>query len=133
MTERQRKAPNRRKLTDRNVLTLPIKTKPYHVWDERQEGLGVLVRPSGIRTYRCAWNYPNGPTKVFALGRVEDISLDEARRRCAEARRLRERMGSTRWPVTPSARSASEGSSRSSRRTSGPKSSPAPTRRTHGC
>ena len=88
MKGKKRRAPNRRKLTDANVATLPIKAKPYHVWDERQEGLGVLVNPSGTRTYRCAFTYPNSPSKVFALGRIEDLDLGEAQRRCAEARRL---------------------------------------------
>lgn len=80
---------NRKALHPGTAQALTIKkTADYYVWDTKQDGLGVRVFKSGVRTYVCAWNYPNGPSRIFALGRIEDIGLDEARRRCADARRL---------------------------------------------
>ena len=41
----------RRRLTDANVAKLAPSAREYTVWDTRQAGLGVRVRPSGHRSF----------------------------------------------------------------------------------
>ena len=79
-------------LTPINVVTLPTKSKPYQVWDtgtDAAQGLGVLVSPNGVRTYRAIYYYP-GSSKPYALklGRVGEMALDEAREKTREIRGL---------------------------------------------
>lgn len=83
---------NRKRFTPTNVLTLPTKARPYQVWDhgtDAAQGLGVLVSPNGIRTFRAVYYYP-GSSKSYAmkLGRVGELALDDARERTREVRGL---------------------------------------------
>ena len=82
------KPPNRMRFTDANVLTLPVKNKPYRVWDAgtgAARGLQVLVRPSGTKAYRVHY----GKGKHLWLGRVgEEITLEEARTGARKTRGL---------------------------------------------
>lgn len=85
----------KKRLTQTNVTTLPTKSLPYQVWDygtEAAQGLGVLVSPNGVRTYRAIYYYP-GSSKPLAikLGRVGEMSLDNARERTREIRGLARR------------------------------------------
>lgn len=82
----------KKRLTETNVRTLPLKPKRYHCWDfgtDAAQGLGVLVSPNGIRTYRAVYYYPSS-RKAFAmkLGRVGEMSLEEARDKTREIRGL---------------------------------------------
>jgi hypothetical protein len=55
------------------------------VWDKGAKGLHVLVSPGGARTYRSLYRYPGSP-KLHSrrLGRVGELSLEEARSLCRE-------------------------------------------------
>lgn len=76
------------RLTDRNVMTLPLKREPYATWDHGTDsagGLYVVTHPSGIRTYRALY-HPGRASKTMKLGRVGEITLDEARQLCRDVR-----------------------------------------------
>jgi len=86
--------PNRKKLTEANVRTLPAKRKQYLVWDDTTgrdaaNGLAVLVSPRGIRSFRCVYYFPGSPKPHWKhLGRVAEVTLDEARQKTVAARRM---------------------------------------------
>jgi intergrase/recombinase len=73
----------RKKLTDENVLALPIKRKRYIVYDTDISGLGVRVGKSR-RTFVLVARF-NGKTSRKSLGAVGRITVDVARQR---ARRM---------------------------------------------
>ena len=74
-------AAKRRRLTDANVGKLAPATREYTVWDTRQAGLGVRVRPSGHRSFVHCPNGDDG-TRRTTLGSAALTSVEEARRRC---------------------------------------------------
>jgi integrase len=81
---------NLKRLTEENVLKLPVKRHQYMAWDygtDAARGLGVLVSPSGTRSYRVVFYYP-GSSKPHSmhLGRVGEMALAEARKRALQAR-----------------------------------------------
>jgi integrase len=82
---------NRKRLTETSVLSLPVKRAAYRVWDagtDAARGLHVLVQPTGTRTFRVMWRYPGSSMdRNTKLGRVGDMTLDEARIRAREVRR----------------------------------------------
>jgi integrase len=91
VTERKRRKRNRKQLTEESVLKLPTKRRQYMAWDtgtHAARGLGVLVSPTGTRSYRVVYRFPH-TTKLhgMGLGRVGEIDLETARERAIEARR----------------------------------------------
>ena len=92
--ERQR-AKNRKLFTEANVLTLRLKRKQYMVWDgsagrgsgDVARGLGILVSPTGTKSYRSTFYFPGSPKSHSRhLGRVGEISLEKARTLCRQDR-----------------------------------------------
>jgi integrase len=88
---RARARPNRMVFTEKNVLTLRPKRKPFMIWDGGQgrgsgevvRGLGVLVSPLGTKSYRSYYYFPGSPKPhTHHLGRVGVITLEEARSLC---------------------------------------------------
>lgn len=82
---------NRKKLTEASVLTLPVHKTPYRVWDvgtEAARGLHILIQPSGTKTYRAQYIYPDGKSGAVKLGRVGQMTLEEARTKTRQVRRL---------------------------------------------
>jgi integrase len=80
---------NRKKLTEANVLTLPVAKRPYRVWDSgtgAARGLHILVQPTGTRTYRVTYQVGGGK-RAIALGRVGVTTLEEARTKARQAQR----------------------------------------------
>ena len=71
----------RKRLTDAAIARLRPREREYTVWDNRVVGLGVRVRPSGGRSYVMLRDTASGSRRV-ALGPVETMDLDEARRAC---------------------------------------------------
>ena len=69
-------------LTHRSVEVLRPAEAPYRVRDQRCIGLAVRVAPSGVKTWDLAYRI-RGSSKVrrLSLGRVGDVSLEEARER----------------------------------------------------
>lgn len=87
--------PMKKKLTEANVLTLPTRSKPYHVHDfgsEAAHGLSVLVSPNGIRTFRATYYFPGSRKgRAVKLGRVGEMTLDAAREKTRAVRGLARR------------------------------------------
>jgi integrase len=91
MTKRPRRDRTRRRLNEENVRRLPVRRRPYVTWDtgtDAARGLGVLTSPLGTKTFRVVFRFP-GTLKVHGmkLGRVGEITLEEAREAATEARR----------------------------------------------
>jgi integrase len=81
---------NLKKFDEKNVLTLKAKRRQYMAWDagtHSARGLGILVSPTGTKSYRCVFYYP-GSSKPHSmlLGRVGEMTLAKARERTMEAR-----------------------------------------------
>ena len=74
-------AARRRRLTDANVAKLLPTTREYTVWDTRQAGLGVRVRPSGHRSF-VYWRKGEKGARRITLGSVALMSVEEARSQC---------------------------------------------------
>jgi integrase len=82
--------------TDTNVKSLPVRRKQYVVWDggsgrgagEVCRGLHILISPMGAKSYRSMFYFP-GSARGYTrhLGRVGEMSLDEARQLCRDDRR----------------------------------------------
>jgi integrase len=81
---------NLKQLTEASVLTLPVKRRQHMAWDTgtaAARGLGVLISPSGTRSYRVTYYFP-GSAKGYSmhLGRVGEMSLADARTKARLAR-----------------------------------------------
>jgi integrase len=78
-------------LTDRKVASLkPAENgRPYDVKDSQVPGLHVRVMPTGSRSFVLLTRYPgsNNPTRR-ALGVYGDLSLEEARQKATDWRKL---------------------------------------------
>ena len=74
-------AVRRKRLTDANVARLAPSAREYTVWDTRQAGLGVRVRPSGHRSYVYFQKGEDGARRV-TLGSALLMSVEEARAAC---------------------------------------------------
>jgi integrase len=83
---------NRKSLTETNVRALPAKPRQHFVWDTGRDsprGFGVLVNPSGIATYFVNYKFPGEPKlKYKKLGRVGEVTLEDARKAARKAREL---------------------------------------------
>ena len=92
----KRKPRNRKKFDEHSVKTLPTKRRQYMAWDagtDAARGLGVLISPTGTKSYRVVFYYP-GSSKPHSmhLGRVGEMTLEKARE-LAEAARKKAREG----------------------------------------
>ena len=74
-------AAKRRRLTDANVARLAPTAREYTIWDTRQAGFGVRVRPSGYRSF-VYWRKGENGTSRITLGSAALMCVEEARRRC---------------------------------------------------
>ncbi len=68
------------RLTKQAIAALPLKETDYFTWDDALPGFGVRVRPSGTKAYVLQYRNRFHRTKRLLLGRVGEITLDEARR-----------------------------------------------------
>ena len=74
-------AAQRRRLTDAGIARLAPAVLEYTVWDTRQAGLGVRVRPSGHRSFvYCPKG--DGRARRITLGPAALTSVGEARSKC---------------------------------------------------
>src|SRR5579885_773028 len=72
-------------LTHRSIEALRPAEAPYRVSDQRCIGLAVRVAPSGIKTWDLAYRIRgSGKVRRGALGRMADVSLEQARERANE-------------------------------------------------
>ena len=74
-------AAKRRRLTDANVARLVPANREYTVWDTRQAGLGVRVRPSGHRSYVYCRKGEEVARRI-TLGSAALTGVVEARSKC---------------------------------------------------
>ena len=74
-------AVRRRRLTDANVAKLAPAAREYTVWDTRQAGLGVRVRPSGHRSY-VYFRKGEDVARRITLGPAAFMGVEEARAAC---------------------------------------------------
>ena len=71
----------RKRLTDAAIAKLRPEPLEFTVWDTRVPGLGVRVRPSGLRTYIHLLKSAAGVKKV-SLGPATSRGIEEVRREC---------------------------------------------------
>jgi hypothetical protein len=86
---------NHKVFNEENVLKLPIRRKQYVIWDRGRGrgagdcaiGLGILVSMGGVRSYRSTFYFPGSPKSHSRhLGRVGEMTLEEARELCRQDR-----------------------------------------------
>ncbi len=63
------------------VLTLPPGKKDAFFWDDTLKGFGVKLNAGGARQYVAQYRTQDGRSRRITLGRVDTLSLDEARRK----------------------------------------------------
>ncbi len=76
-------------LTDRTIRDAKPRTTTYRLRDDNVvcRGFGVVVAPSGARTFFLSYTSPeDGKRKQVALGRFPNMSLREARLKATEVR-----------------------------------------------
>ncbi|HEY4808731.1 MAG TPA: integrase arm-type DNA-binding domain-containing protein [Roseiarcus sp.] len=74
------------KLTDLKVRNAKPRAKPYSLPDGRS--LRLAIQPTGGKLWRGDYRF-DGKQKTLAMGCYPDVSLEEARRRWNEARKLK--------------------------------------------
>jgi integrase len=77
-------APNKRTLTE--LFLQKLKPKPrggYMVWDEKQAGLAISVRPSGHLSWKVIYSH-HGKPRWYTIGNARAIGLAEARKLASE-------------------------------------------------
>jgi integrase len=96
VAERVRAEPNAKVLTDLAIGRLKPRDRQFYVWDRSQRGLGVLISPSGVRSFVSQYKF-NGKWVRRNLGRFGEVAEDDggedhnlawARARVREDRRL---------------------------------------------
>lgn len=75
------------KISKRTVEAAAPKGKRYIIWDESVSGFGLLIQPTGIRSYCFQYRTPEGRTRRLVLGRTTTLTPDIARDRAMECRR----------------------------------------------
>jgi integrase len=74
-----------KRLTEKAIERLKVKPKNYTVWDAKQTGLGIIVRPTGKKSWRLQLTYPGGRGQSKRLlGRYPAMSLADARDKATE-------------------------------------------------
>ncbi|MPZ16582.1 MAG: tyrosine-type recombinase/integrase [Luteitalea sp.] len=73
--------PNQHALTIKRIQELKPRPTRYIVWDSELPAFGVRVSPAGRKTYRLGYRLPSGRYRWANLGRVEAVTLDQARRK----------------------------------------------------
>lgn len=68
------------RLTKSAIAALPLRETDYFIWDDSLPGFGIRIRPSGTKAYVLQYRNRFQRTKRMLLGRVGEITLDEARR-----------------------------------------------------
>jgi integrase len=81
---------NLKRFTEESVEALPIKRRQHMAWDsgpDAARGLGILISPSGSRSYRVTYYFPGSPKgHSMHLGRVGEMTLEDARKQLRLAR-----------------------------------------------
>jgi hypothetical protein len=83
-TTRKRKAADKRRLSELLVKRTRPRAKPYVIWDTKQSGLGLRIRPSGARGWYFVYAR-RGRSRWQHLGDAKVIPLSDARMQAGEA------------------------------------------------
>ena len=74
-----------KRLSEKGVERLSLKSRPYVVWDQAATGLGIKVTPSGKRIWCLQLRYPGHTVQTRrTLGRYPGLDLAEAREKAAQ-------------------------------------------------
>ena len=73
---------NRRKLTDLFVSSRKAQERPELIWDAKQPGLALSVRPTGKKAWKVIYRF-HGRPRWLHLGDARAIGLADARRLAA--------------------------------------------------
>ena len=80
----KRVALNKLSLTSRSIEAMKPKDKPWVAWDDKLQGFGVRVQPSGVKSffvnYRTGEGGRKAPNRNVAIGRFGRMSPEQARR-----------------------------------------------------
>jgi integrase len=85
------------KLTKRAIDAIKACETEAFYWDPELKGLGLRVKPSGVKTWLIQYRNSNGRTRRLALGPVATLTPEQARRMA------REKLGSAKDGADPSA------------------------------
>src|SRR5215471_9514743 len=69
---------NKRVITELTLKRLQPRAQRFLVWDSKQKGLALQVRPNGLRAWKVIYNF-RGRTRWFHLGAGNAIGLEQAR------------------------------------------------------
>ncbi len=72
-------------LTDRHIRNAKPQAKPYRLFDG--DGLALWVSPTGARSWQLRYRL-NGTAQTFTLGKLDRITLAQARVKAAEQNKL---------------------------------------------
>ena len=72
------------KLTKKVVDNLQPRDHDYRIWDSKIAGFGVRVKPSGACSYFVAYRTPTNKTRRYTIGRSEEITPTEARKKAIQ-------------------------------------------------
>ncbi len=76
------------KITKRIVdATTPDPGRRFFVWDDQIKGFGLLVLPSGVKSYVYQYRTPEGRLRRATLGKHGSLTPDEARSNVDDMRR----------------------------------------------
>lgn len=65
----------------------PDPTRRYYVWDDQIKGFGLLVLPSGVKSYIYQYRTPEGRERRATLGKHGSLTPEEARDKADDMRR----------------------------------------------
>jgi len=74
------------KLSKQKIAELEATECDLTIWDSALPGFGIRAKPSGVKTYLLQYRNQFGRSKRMSIGRVGQLTLDQARK---EATRLR--------------------------------------------
>lgn len=76
------------KITKRTVdAAEPEPGRRFYVWDEQIKGFGLLVLPSGVKSYIFQYRTPEGKERRATIGKHGSLTPDEARTKADDMRR----------------------------------------------
>src|SRR6516165_3196651 len=80
---RPKRAPQKRKLTQRFIDTAKPRDAAYQVWDTKQGGLALRVQPGGAKAWVVVYSR-HGRSRWLTLGKASKIGLSDARTEAAK-------------------------------------------------
>jgi integrase len=72
------------KITKRVVDAATPKAARAYLWDDELRGFGLVVQPTGVKSYVFNYRSPEGRLRRLLLGRHGDLTCEQARKLAAE-------------------------------------------------